>query len=155
MRLTIPVPVRWADLDAYNHVNNVAMLRILEEARILAFWQHPTAGPGESIPTAVLGSGAGADTHTVVARQEIEYLRPLGYTRTPVDVQLWLGSIGGASIDVCYEVHDAGSTSAPYARALTTVVVIDAAQGTPRRLRAEEKVAWEPYLETPVSFRRR
>ena len=31
-RLHVPVPVRWADLDAYGHVNNVAVLRLLAEA---------------------------------------------------------------------------------------------------------------------------
>jgi acyl-CoA thioester hydrolase len=35
--LDIPVPVRWTDLDAYGHVNNAAMVRLLEEARIAAF----------------------------------------------------------------------------------------------------------------------
>lgn len=27
-------PLRWADMDAFGHVNNVAFLRYLEEARI-------------------------------------------------------------------------------------------------------------------------
>ena len=39
-RLHVPVPVRWGDLDAYGHVNNVAVLQLLEEARIAAFWRH-------------------------------------------------------------------------------------------------------------------
>ena len=38
MRLSMPVALRWADLDAYGHVNNVEVLRLLEEARIAAFW---------------------------------------------------------------------------------------------------------------------
>lgn len=40
--LDIDVAVRWTDLDAYGHVNNAAMVRLLEEGRIAAFWQ-PTA----------------------------------------------------------------------------------------------------------------
>lgn len=158
-RLHVPVPVRWEDLDAYEHVNNVAMLRILEEARISAFWRHPGATTDEHVPTAVLESGPQATSHTVVARQEIEYLRPLTYTRVPVEVQLWLGSIGGASIDVCYEVFDGGAPSetaaAPYVRALTTVVVVDAVTGSPQRLGKAEREAWEPYLGPPPVFRRR
>src|SRR5699024_1528274 len=39
--LDLPIPVRWTDLDAYGHVNNAAMVRLLEEARIAAFWQPP------------------------------------------------------------------------------------------------------------------
>ena len=33
------VPLRWSDMDAYGHVNNVQYLRLLEEARITAFAQ--------------------------------------------------------------------------------------------------------------------
>lgn len=62
--------------------------------------------------------------------------------------------MSGASMDVCYEVH-APDRSQVYARAQTTVVMLDAASGRPRRLTAEERAAWEPYLEEPVAFRRR
>ena len=34
MKVTVPVQVRWADLDAYGHVNNAAAFTLLEEARI-------------------------------------------------------------------------------------------------------------------------
>jgi acyl-CoA thioester hydrolase len=43
-RLTCNVPMRWGDMDAYGHINNVEILRILEEARIHAFG--PPAGTG-------------------------------------------------------------------------------------------------------------
>ena len=43
-RLHVPVSLRWSDLDAYAHVNNVEMFRLLEDARITAFWTHPDAG---------------------------------------------------------------------------------------------------------------
>ncbi|MGX1474786.1 UNVERIFIED_CONTAM: acyl-CoA thioesterase FadM [Streptomyces canus] len=34
MRHIYRCPLRWADMDAYGHVNNVVFLRYLEEARI-------------------------------------------------------------------------------------------------------------------------
>lgn len=166
-RLFVPVQLRWSDLDAYGHVNNVEMFRILEEARITAFWAHPPeAGPAvhEPWPTAVLDSGPGASSHTFVARQEIEYLRPLGFARRPVRVEMWIGHMGGASLDVCYEVHDdgppaersgEGSTARPVARAVTTIVLVAADTGAPRRIAPHERAAWEPFLGEPVSFRRR
>ena len=43
MRLAVPVRVRWSDLDAYGHVNNAALLTLLEEARVSAFWAGGTA----------------------------------------------------------------------------------------------------------------
>ena len=38
-RLNLAIPLRWSDFDAYAHVNNAEMLRLLEEARIQAFWR--------------------------------------------------------------------------------------------------------------------
>ncbi|MDO8107234.1 thioesterase family protein [Isoptericola sp. b441] len=154
MRLRLPVPLRWADLDAYGHVNNVEMLRVLEEARIAAFWRHEADAP--TWPTAVLDAGPTAATHTFVAAMEIEYLAPLGYHRDPVTVEMWIGNLGGASIDVCYEVTrgDAAARTV-FARARTTIVLVDAATGRPRRITAQERAAWEPYLGEPVALRRR
>lgn len=162
MRLHIPVSLRWSDLDAYQHVNNVEMLGLLQEARITAFWHHEDAE--EPWPTAVIATGPGAPSHTFVARQEIEYLRPLAYTRTPVRVEMWIGHIGGASLDVCYEVHDGGhrfdrvapaTSGEPYARAVTTIVLVDAVTGNPRRISPEERAAWEGFIEEAPKFRRR
>lgn len=170
-RLNVPVRLRWSDLDAYGHVNNVEMFRLLEEARITVFWRHDEAGAEQEWPTAVLDSGPQASSHTFVARQEIEYLRPLGYTRDPVTVQLWIGHIGGASLEVCYEVFDGAADGAadsaastrsgparqtqPCARASTTVVVVAADTGRPRRITAAERAAWEPFVEAPAVLRRR
>lgn len=157
LRLHLPIPLRWGDLDAYNHVNNTAMLRLLEEARVRAFW---SPGPGEDAPpTAVLDSGErGGRTLTLIAHQEIEYHAPVPYRREPLDVQLWFGALGGSSVDVCYEVFDHPIPDVPqtlYARASAVVVKVDAALGRPVRLCAEERAAWEPYLGDPIRFRRR
>jgi len=161
-RLRVPVQLRWSDMDAYGHINNVEMFRVLEEARIAAFWTHPDP-PDDGWPTAVLDAGPGAQTTTLVARQEIEYLRPLGYRRTPVTVELWIGHLGGASMDVCYEVLDgdramlaaAGGDPVVYARACTTLVLADPVTGAPRRITAAERASWSPYLGPMVQLRRR
>ncbi|WP_235856817.1 acyl-CoA thioesterase [Occultella glacieicola] len=150
-RITVPVPMRWADLDAYGHVNNAAMLTLLEEARIATFWA--TGDDHESAATKVLAGGAGASSYTLVARQEIEYLAPLEYRQEPVHVELWIGRIGGASLEVCYEVH--GPDGQVCARAATSIVMVDAATGRPRRLTDDERGALEPLLEQPIEFRRR
>ena len=164
MRLHIPVSLRWSDLDAFAHVNNVEMLRLFENARITAFWRDPAAAPEDQWPTAVLDAGPATTTQTVVAHQEIEYLRPLGYSRTPVRVELWIGHLGGASVLVCYELHDGAarvervgpaSGADPYARAASTLVGIDAARGTPRRMTDAQRAAWQPFVEEPVVFRHR
>ena len=137
------------------------MLQLLEEARIEAFWSHPDPQDGGR-PTAVLDAGPGAGTTTLVARQEIEYLRPLAYRRTPVVIELWVGHLGGASVDVCYQVLDPdpeadlrGVEARPYARACTTLVLVDTSTGSPRRISEAERAAWSPYLGEMIALRRR
>ena len=161
-RLHVPIKLRWSDLDAYGHVNNAEMLRLLEEARIQAFWvAHDTVdGAADAVgasTTAVLDGRPGADTLTLIARQEIEYLAPVPYLRQPRDVQLWIGRLGGASVDVCYEVWSPADVEPEtlYSRAATTLVLVDAATERPRRINDVERAAWSPYLEEPVAFTKR
>lgn len=159
-RLHIPVPVRWADLDAYGHVNNSAVLTLLEEARIAAFWRPDEAAagtaPGAAPPTAVLDASPGSATVTVVARQEIEYLAAIPHLRDPAVVEMWLGRIGGASIEVCYEITASpGGRRTVYVQAATTIVMLDAASGRSRRLTDAEREVWGRYAGPPIAWRRR
>ena len=54
--LLVHVPARWGDMDAYGHVNNVAILSVMEEARVALFGpppssgQKPTVAPQPPIP---------------------------------------------------------------------------------------------------------
>jgi acyl-CoA thioester hydrolase len=158
MRLHVPTPLRWSDLDAYGHVNNARMLSLLEEARIVAFWvSDDTSEHAVGASTAVIDASPGANTTTLIARQEIEYLAPIPYQRQPLDIELWIGHMGAASLDVCYEVYspDGVQPRVLYTRAVTTIVLVDATSERPRRIDERERTAWEPYLGEPVTFRRR
>jgi acyl-CoA thioester hydrolase len=157
-RIHVPVGIRFNDLDAYGHVNNAAMLTLLEEARIAVFW---SAGglqvEGVNDADAPITDTAGASTITLVARQEVEYLAPIPYLREPLDVQLWIGRLGGASLDVCYEILSpaAGAEQTLFAKAATTIVLVDAASGRPRRITDREREAWAAHIDAPVVFSKR
>lgn len=153
----MPITLRWSDLDAYGHVNNAEMLRLLEEARIRVFWADRSAAEEHEVPhTALIAGGPDAETITLIAAQRIEYLEPVPYLRRPLDVQLWIGRLGGASIEICYEVWSpAGAEPATlYAKAATTLVLVDAETNRPRRLTDIEREVWSPHLDEPVQFRR-
>jgi len=150
--------MRWSDIDAYGHVNNSAMLRLLEEARIVGFW-----GPDPeelesdgSIPEPIIDGRPGSGTMTVIAAQRLEYLASIPYFRQPLDIQMWIGRIGGASIDVSYEVWSPveHEPAVLYTRATTALVMVDAASNRPRRLTEAERAACAPYTEAPVEFSR-
>jgi acyl-CoA thioester hydrolase len=145
-RMHVPVRLRWNDLDAYGHVNNAAMLVLLEEARVEAFWGADPAS-----------TSMGQNTMWLVARQEVEYLAPVPYQGTPLDVQLWIGRLGGASLEVCYEVCSPLETEpfVKYARAASTIVLVDTATQRPRKMTEAERAEWSAWTDEPLRFTRR
>ena len=154
-RIHVPIPLRWSDFDAYAHVNNAEMLRLLEEARIQAFWLPDKGAAGAD--TAILDARPGAANLTLIARQEVEYLAPIPYMREPVDIEMWFGRIGGASLEICYEVYSPVGLDPRvlFTRASTTLVMVTAATGKPQRVSDELRAAWAPYIEQPVQFTKR
>ena len=155
MRLTVPISLRWSDFDAYAHVNNAEMFRLLEEARIQAFWVNDD-GRGDSA-MAILDARPGAKVVALIARQEIEYLLPIPYMRQPLDVELWIGRLGGASLEISYEVYspEGMEPRALYTRATTTLVMVELASGRPQRMTDAQRAAWEPDVEEPVACTKR
>lgn len=155
-RFHVAIPLRWSDFDAYAHVNNAEMLRLLEEARIQAFWR-PDEGTGPGNATAVLDARPGAETISLIARQEIEYLAPIPYMRAPIDIEMWIGRIGGASLEICYELFSpVGVTPRVlFTKAATTLVLVTAATGRPQRISDELREIWRRYVEEPVAFTKR
>ena len=65
---------------------------------------NPQANDNRIAQNTLIDNGDGAQTLSLIARQEIEYLAPVPYLRKPIDVQLWIGRLGGSSLEVCYEV---------------------------------------------------
>jgi len=155
-RLHIAIPLRWSDFDAYAHVNNAEMLRLLEEARIQAFWR-PDEGADPGSDTAIMDARPGAENLALIARQEVEYLAPIPYMRAPIDIEMWIGRIGGASLEICYELYSPEGVTPRvlFTKAATTLVMVTAATGRPTRIPAELRDAWSPYVEEPVQFTKR
>ena len=119
-RFVHEVPMRWSDMDAYRHINNSAYLAYLEQARVAMFFERQE----------------GFSSGTVIARHEIDYLRPVVYHPEPLRLELWVEKVRGASFTVRYEVFDGGRL---VARAATTCVPFNFAIDRPRRLTDEER----------------
>ena len=125
--------MRWSDMDAYGHVNNVQFLTYVEEARVEMFKAVPLSGV-DQVAAGIL-----------VASSEIKYVRPLLHRHTPVPIDVWVTRIGAASFALAYEVRDDDGTV--YARAASVMVPYDFAKERPRRLTADEKSWLAAYLE--------
>ncbi|MCP9207408.1 acyl-CoA thioesterase [Streptomyces sp. NEAU-Y11] len=126
-------PLRWSDMDAFGHVNNVVYLRYLEEARVDFMWR---LAPGDG-STAFTGG-------VVVSRHEIDYLKPLVHRHAPVTIETWVTEVRAAYLTLCYEVKDEDTV---YARAATRLVPFDLERGRPRRVSREEEQFLAEYLE--------
>lgn len=144
--IQVPIPIRWVDIDAYSHVNNAAMLTLLEEARIAVFWR------GYGMKERVASFGSDGETGTFIARQEIEYLKPVTLRDEPIPVSMWVSKIGTASVVVDYTIPAADDSVAVKAR--TVVVFVDLKTEKPRRLTDDEREALEAMADEPLEFRR-
>lgn len=128
MRFRHSEPLRWSDLDAQGHVNNVLLLDYLQDARV----DFLRAGP----------AGTLLDTGVVVVSHAVEYLAPISYSARPVEVELGISQLGGAKFEITYDVsHDRLS-----ARARTLLCPFDFEAKRPRCMTAVERTYFEQHL---------
>jgi acyl-CoA thioester hydrolase len=91
----------------------------------------------------------------LVANQQIEFLGVLEYAPRPLGIELWVGKLGGSSLELHYEVFDGSAEERRVvARAITTVVIVDGATMRPMRLSEEGRAAVEPWTDDPLQLRR-
>lgn len=153
MRTQVDIELRWGDQDAYGHVNNVAFARFLEEARVRTF--ELASGRERTGMEQHFRVDARSGLKTLVANQQIEFLRVLEYSAKPITVELWIGALGGSSLEVHYEVLDGSAAERTVvARAITTIVVVDGETLRPTRLTGAGRASVERWMDEPIRFRR-
>jgi acyl-CoA thioester hydrolase len=118
---TMTLRVSDDDIDPQRHVNNVAFLRMVQDAAI-AHWR------------AVAPPDIQAALTWVVRRHEVEYLRP-GLPGDELIVRTWVGEPCGATWERFTEIRRAGEER-PIVTARTVWVLLDALTGRPRRVDA-------------------
>jgi acyl-CoA thioester hydrolase len=124
--------MRWSDMDAYGHVNNVVHLQYFEMARVALFFER-----------ASLEERTGLRRGTVVAAHDIRYKLPVVYSARPLDVQIWVSGVRAASFTCHYEVFDHERLAVTGS---TLLVPFDFTIDRPRRLSADEReflARWE------------
>ena len=134
IRFIYDVALRWSDLDAYGHVNNARFLTLYEEARVAMFFVGARA------------HGLGSfEEGIVIARHEVDYLRPVDYG-DPVRIEMWISELRAAAFTVSYELFDDNVLAS---RAKSVCVPFNLKNSHPRRLSPEEKTFLAPYLAGP------
>lgn len=144
----IELLLRWSDVDTYQHVNNVEIHRLCDEARVRAM-------------CAWLGSACALDRWpVVVAGMSIEYLTPLAYGLDPVSVHVEIERVTDIGADLSYELLDHPVNGGRCcARARARVVAYDVARAAPRMLSEHEYRTYQAVCahrdgagrETPIA----
>lgn len=101
-------PVAWGDMDAFNHVNNVAYYRYAESARI-SYLHALAMFKGETL--------------TILAGSSCNYLRPVRYPDTLL-IGVKCTKIGNTSLSMAYEYYST-TQQAIVANATATIVRTD------------------------------
>ncbi|MBU3724979.1 MAG: acyl-CoA thioesterase [Burkholderiaceae bacterium] len=112
------IPVRWGDMDAYEHVNNTIYFRYAEQCRC------------EWLEQIGMKLGIGQAEAPVIVNASCSFLIPVTYPST-VEVRMYAGSLGRSSVVTHYEMRVVGDDRL-YAEGAAKVVWIDVATGKSR-----------------------
>jgi acyl-CoA thioester hydrolase len=129
--------MRWSDMDAYRHVNNVAFLGYFEMARVSLLFEHP-----ENASRAAMREGL------VVVGHEIRYRRSVVYAPEPLEIAIWVSGIRAASFTCHYEVLDQGRLAVTGS---TVLAPFDFSTERPRRLTAAEREFLARWTDEPAA----
>jgi acyl-CoA thioester hydrolase len=107
----LEMPVRWRDMDAFNHVNNASYLGYIEEARVCWFKSLSTDWSGETAAP-------------ILAAVTINYRRPAEWPETVV-VHLFVERLGNKSLTLGHRIVSARDEGVLYADGNTVMVWVD------------------------------
>lgn len=132
-------------MDAYGHINNVQVVRLLEEARIHAFGPPGGTGAVGQPPPVPLFSSVAAGVQALVVEHRIKYTATLDYRNVPLKVEVWITDLKAASLGIAYRILDPVS-SRVCVKAQTTLAFVDGTAGALLRIADEQKQQLAPYV---------
>ncbi|OBF12360.1 thioesterase family protein [Mycobacterium sp. ACS4331] len=134
-RYVTPVPVRWSDIDMYQHINHATMVTILEEARVPFL----SEAFGPTITT----------TGLLIAEVKVSYKGQLRLVDTPLQVTIWVKRLRAVDFTLGYEVRSvsADPDSRPAVIAETQLAAFDIEEQKLVRLSPEHRAYLERWLQ--------
>ena len=133
-RFTTPVPVRWSDIDMYQHVNHATMVTMLEEARV------PFLSPAFAVDITSVG--------LLIAEVKVGYKGQLRLTDSPLQVTMWVSRLRTVDFTIGYEVRSvhAAPDSRPAVIAETQLATFSIDEQKLVRLSADHRAYLEKFL---------
>lgn len=135
----IDIPLRWGDMDAYGHINNVQIVRLMEEARVIVFGIPSGTGQIDGThpqPHINLLAGVEDGVMTLISEHTVKYRRQLPYRGLPVRIEVGVEKVKGASIEIFYTFYDGDAVAV---QATSTMVFVSQTTGMPVRLNEQQR----------------
>ena len=133
-RFTTPVPVRWSDIDMYQHINHATLVTILEEARVPFLAE----AFGPTITT----------TGLLIAEVKVSYKGQLRLVDSPLQVTIWTDRLRAVDFTLGYEVRsvNADPDSRPAVIAETQLAAFDVGEQKLVRLSPQHREYLQRWL---------
>jgi acyl-CoA thioester hydrolase len=126
---TLEVPLRWGDMDAMAHLNNVMYFRLMEEARIQWFQRFdlPTLPSGEAC---------------ILAHAACDFVRAMVYPGVAL-VRQTVTKVGRSSVEMALVIEKQGEPGVVYATGRTVLVWYD--------YRAGKSLPWPDRIREAIT----
>jgi acyl-CoA thioester hydrolase len=125
----VEIPLRWGDMDAMSHLNNVIYFRLMEEARIQWFQQFgfPTLPTGEA---------------PILAHVSCDFVRAMTYPGTAIVRQI-VTRVGRSSVEMSLSIEKDDEPGVTYATGRSVIVWYDYGTG--------KSVAWPEAVREAIT----
>jgi acyl-CoA thioester hydrolase len=111
------IPVRWRDLDAFNHANNSTYLTYIEETRLQ--WMSQLAGEWMN-----------AQYSPLLAAVHVNYRKAVNWPGSVV-IELYCERLGHTSVTLAHRIVDASDHDVLYSDGESVMVWVDPATAKP------------------------
>jgi acyl-CoA thioester hydrolase len=124
----VEIPLRWGDMDAMSHLNNVQYFRLMEEARIQWFAQF-------GFPTLPIGEAP------ILAHAACDFVKAMTYPGTALIKQI-VTRVGRSSLEMSIVIERTDEPGVAYATGRTIIVWYDYTKG--------KSAPWPEHVRTAL-----
>ena len=109
---TIPIEIRFRDLDGMGHVNHAVFITYFEEGRKAFFQKY-------------FDFGDSTEFNFIMAHVRCDYLKPIQLSHKRVILQMWVSKMGNKSFDLEYRLTNLADPSDIFAKGASVQVCFD------------------------------
>ncbi len=136
---TIPVEIRFRDLDAMGHVNHAVFITYFEEGR-KAFFQN------------FFDVGDSSVFNFIMAHVRCDYLKPIKLSHRRVTLQMRVSKMGNKSFDLEYRLTDQTDPSIIFATGASVQVCFDYRDNKSVRMSEKMRAKLSEYTDPILVF---